>query len=335
MSANKISSSRPPRRRLLQTLAAAALAGVFAAPLAAGAAYPDKPLRLIVPFAPGGVADVVARSLQNKLSEALGQPVVVENRGGAGSVVGTAAAVRAAPDGYTALLTTTAVAVNPSLNPNAGYDVVKDLVPVINIASSPNILVATPGLGATTLPQALEKARAGGLNFSSPGVGTTPYLSSEYLFKSLAKVSVTHVPYKGGGPALAAGIAGEVQLVAIPLPPAAPHVKAGKLVPLAVTSRERLKAWPNVPTVAESGFPGFEDSTWVGVFFPAGTPAEAVNKLNGEIARLLAQPEVRQQLVDLGFEPVGGSQASFASYVAEEAVKWAKVVKETGATAAE
>jgi len=310
----------------------AAIALAFALP-AVAQSYPHKPLKLVVPFPPGGTADVLARLISDKLSAALGQPVIIENKGGAGGVLGTVAVARSPADGYTALLTTTAVAVSPSLNPAVGYDVEKDLTPVINVAASPNILLATPGLGVSTLSQAIAKAKPGKLNYGTPGSGTTPHLSAEYLFKSLAGVTVTHVPYKGGGQALGAGLGGEVEFVSIPLPPAVALVKAGKLVPLAVTGATRSPVLPQVPTVAESGFPGFEDATWVGLFLPAGAPPEAVNRLNAEIEKLLARPDVREQLAAIGYEPVGGSPAKFATYLKQEVGKWQRVVKATGVKA--
>jgi tripartite-type tricarboxylate transporter receptor subunit TctC len=315
-------------RRTLSSLTAVAV--LLSALPAKAETYPSKPVRLIVPFPPGGVADVLARLISVHLGEALGQPIVVENKGGAGGVVGTVQAIKAAPDGYTALLTTTAVAVSPSLNPNAGYDVTRDLAPVVNIATSPNVLLATPGLGVATLQQAIEKARPGKLNYGTPGIGTTPHLSTEYLFKSLAHVDVTHVAYKGGGPALAAGISGEVEFVGIPLPPAVSLVKSGKLVAIAVTGPQRSSILPQVATVAEQGFPGFEDSTWVGLFLPANAPAEIVTRLNADVGKLLARPDIREQLAAIGFEPVGGSSADFAAYLKQEAAKWKRIVVETG-----
>jgi tripartite-type tricarboxylate transporter receptor subunit TctC len=318
------------RRVCALAVRAVAAASVFAvAPLSAQPAQ-DPPLRLIVPFPPGGTADVLARLLSQRLGEVLGRGVVVDNRGGAGGVTGTLAAVRAAPDGNTALLTTTAVVVSPALNPAVGYDAERDLVPVINLAASPNILLATPALGVSTLKQALERAKPGKLNYGTPGIGTSPHLSTEYLFRMLARVAVTHVPYKGGGPALAAGIGGEVEFVAVPLPPAVSLVKAGKLVALAVTGPARSAALPEVPTVAESGFAGFEDTTWVGLFLPAHTSPEVVTRLNQELEKLLARSEVRAQLAAIGFEPVGGAPPRFAAYLKQESAKWRRIVTETG-----
>ena len=315
--------------RLLAVLGCA----LFAPAVLGQGAYPNKPVRIIVAFAPGGIADVAARLVAAKLSESWGQNVIVENRAGGGGSIGVVAAARSAPDGYTVLATTTSIAVNPSLSSNAGYDIDKDLLPVINLASSPNLFAAYPGAGATTLRQFIDKAKSGKLNYGSAGSGTTPHLSAEYLFKILAKVNVTHVPYKGAGPAVAAAVAGEVEVASVAMPPVVPQVKAGRLIGLAVTSNKRVAALPDVPTVAESGFPGFEDYTWVGFFMPAGTPPEAVNRFNSEINKLLATQDMKDRLAALGFEPVGGSPAEFGRYVTAEVQKWAKVVKDTGAKA--
>ena len=295
--------------------------------------YPAKPVRFVVAFGPGGIVDVAARLIAPKLADAWGQPVVVDNRAGAGGIVGTITVLRSAPDGYTVLVHGTAVAVAPRLNPNAGYELERDFLPVINLASSPNMILAYPGLGAATLQQAIDKARAGTLSYGSPGSGTPPHLSAEYLFRSLAKVNVTHVPYNAGPRAITAGIGGEVQFVSITMASAMPYVRSGKLLALAVMSSQRTAAMPEVPTVADSGFPPFQDYTWVGLFLPKGSPQEAVARLNADIEKLLATQDVRDRLVALGFEPVGGSPAQFAAYVKQESAKWARVVKETGAKA--
>jgi tripartite-type tricarboxylate transporter receptor subunit TctC len=308
-------------------------AGAFAAPQAHAQAWPSKPVRVIVNVAAGGIADRVARLLGPELSQAFGQPVVVENRGGAGGNIAAQLVSKAAPDGYAVLVTTSAIAVNQSLTKNPGYDAEKDLVAAALVASSPNVIVAAPTLGANTLQEVVEKAKSGKLNYGTAGPGTTPHLSAEYLFKILAKVPVTHVPYKGGGPALAALMASEIELVSVAMPPAVPMIKSGKIRGIAVTSDRRVAALPDVPTVAESGFPGFADYTWVGLFVPAGTPADAVARLNGEIDKLLQQPDLRERLATIGFEPIGGTPAQFADYLKTELVKWAKVVRETGASA--
>jgi tripartite-type tricarboxylate transporter receptor subunit TctC len=312
-------------------LLALVLGAAETAALAQG--YPAKPVRFVVAFAPGGPADIVARLVAQKLGDQWGQPVVVENRGGAGGNIAAQLVSKAAPDGYTVLVTTSAIAVNQSLTKTPGYDAEKDLIAAALVASSPNVIVAAPTLGANTLQEVVEKAKSGKLNYGTAGPGTTPHLSAEYLFKILAKVPVTHVPYKGGGPALAALMASEIELVSVAMPPAVPMIKSGKIRGIAVTSDRRVAALPDVPTVAESGFPGFADYTWVGLFVPAGTPADAVARLNGEIDKLLQQPDLRERLAPIGFEPIGGTPAQFADYLKTELVKWAKVVRETGASA--
>jgi tripartite-type tricarboxylate transporter receptor subunit TctC len=325
----------PKGRKMKAIVLIAAALTTLTAPVVSRAqrAYPAKPVHFVVAFAPGGIVDVVARLIAPRLAEVWGQPAVVENRAGAGGLLGTIAALRSAPDGYTVLVHGTAVAVTPYLSPNAGYKLERDLVPVIEVASSPNMILAYPGLGAVTLQQAVDKARPGKLNYSSPGPGTPPHLSAEYLFKSLARVNVTHVPYQAVGQAVAAGIAGDVQFVSITAASARSHVKSGKLRALAVMSSRRVATMPEVPTVAEAGFPAFEDYTWVGVFLPAGSPQEPVARLNADIEQLLATQDLRERLAALGFDPVGGSPAQFAAYLKRESAKWARVVKETGAKA--
>lgn len=304
---------------------------VPASALAQGGAYPSKPVRIIVPFAPGGIADVASRLVAAKLGDAWGQPVLVENRGGAGGNVGTVAVARSSPDGYTVLATTTAVAVNPSLYKNAGYDLEKDLAPVIDVASSPNLIVVHPSLGVSNLQELFVKAKAGKLSYGSAGSGTTPHLTAEHLFRVQAGLDIVHVPYGGAGPAVSAAVAGQVDVGSISMPPAVPMVRAGRLRAIAVTSSKRAAALPDVATVAEQGFPGFEDYTWVGIFMPAGAPAEAVGRLNAEIEKLLATADMKERLATLGFEPVGGSPAQFAAYLRKELAKWAQMVKEVGA----
>jgi len=298
---------------------------------ASAQSYPDKPVRFVVPFAPGGPTDIIARLLAQRLSEMWKQGVVVENRAGAGGNVGTAIVTKAAPDGYTVLINTSSMAVNATLYPNPGYDIDKDLLAVANVASSPNIIVAGSSLGAKNLREAIDKAKSGQLNYGSAGTGTTPHLSAEYLFKVLAKVDVTHAPYKGAGPALNGALTGEVQFASVAMPAAVPLLKAGRLQGLAVTSAKRNSALPDVPTVAESGFPGFEDYTWVGVFLPAGSPTAIAQKINADVESLLQQADFKTRLAGVGFEPSGGSMDTFAKYLKAEHIKWAKVVRETGA----
>ena len=297
------------------------------------AAYPEKPVRFVVAFAPGGIADIIARLLGQKLGDAWGQSVVIENRGGAAGSIATRQVAKAAADGYTVLVNTSAYAVAPSLSKDAGYDPEKDLVAVMNVAGSPNMVVAHPALPAQTLKQAMALAREGKLNYSTAGAGTTPHLSAEYLFKILGGVNVQHVPYPGAGPALNAVMGGQVELGSVALAPAVPMIRSGKVRALAVTSAKRVAALPEVPTIAESGFPGFSDYTWVGLFVPVGTPAAVVERLNAAVAAALATADMKDRLAALGFEIDGGSPQDFARYIAEEVKKWAKVIKDTGARA--
>jgi len=313
--------------------ASAALLLLFAPAiaLAQGAAYPSRPVRVIVPFAPGGIADVAARLVAAKLTEAWHQAVIVENRGGAGGNVGTVAVARSPADGYTAMATTTAVTVNPSLYANAGYDLLKDFAPVIDLASSPNLIAVRQGLDVKSLDELFARAGTAKLSYGSAGSGTTPHLTAEHLFRVTKGLDIVHVPYGGAGPAVSAGAAGQVDVVSVSMPPAMPMVKAGRLRAIAVTGAKRAAALPDVPTVAEQGFPGFEDYTWVGFFMPAGTPREIVARMNSEIEKLLAAPDVKERLAALGFEPVGGSPAQFSAYLKKELAKWGQMVKETGA----
>jgi tripartite-type tricarboxylate transporter receptor subunit TctC len=295
-----------------------------------GQAWPAKPVRIIVPFPPGGITDILARLMAAKLGDTWGQNVIVENRVGAGGNIGVVAVAHSAPDGYTFLVTSTSIAVNMTLNANPGFDVEKDFVPVINVASSPNMII-TNEAGPKSLRELIDQSRSGGLIYGSAGAGTTPHLTAEYLFKNLAGLKVTHVPYKGAAPAVTAALGGEVVAVSVAMTTAVPHIKSGKLRGLAVTSRARMPVLPDVPTVQEAGFAGFEDYTWVGMFAPAGTPRPVVDKVNAGVNAFLAQPDVRERLASLAFDPIGGSSDAFAAYLKTEVAKWAKVIKETGA----
>lgn len=297
---------------------------------ALGQPYPAKPVRLVVPFPAGGLTDILARLVAQKLSEYWGQTVFIDNRSGAGGNIGVVLVARAAPDGYTVLVTTSSIAVNMTLNANPGYDLGKDLVPVINIASSPNMII-TSQAGPASLRELIEQSKSTGLIYGSSGAGTTPHLTAEYLFKNLAGLTVTHVGYKGAAPAVNAAISAEVVAVSVAMPTAVAHIKSGKLRGLAVTSRARIGALPEVPTVEELGFPGFEDNTWVGVFVPTGTPAAVVSKINADVNKFLVQRDSRERLASFAFEPVGGTPESFAAYLKVELAKWAKVIRETGA----
>ena len=297
---------------------------------ALGQAYPAKAVRIIVPFPAGGVTDILARLLGQRLGEFWGQPVIVENRAGAGGNIGVVTVARSAPDGYTVLMTSSSIAVNMTLSASPGYDLVKDLVPVINVASSPNMII-TWQAGPASLHELIEQSRKTGLIYGSAGAGTTPHLTAEYLFKNLAGLTVTHVGYKGAAPAVNAALAGEVVAVSVAMPTAVAHIKSGKLRGLAVTSRVRNGTLPEVPTVEELGFQGFEDNTWIGVFVPAGTPAAVVSKINADANKFLSQRDSLERLATFAFDPVGGTPESFAGYLKVELQKWAKVIRETGA----
>ena len=312
--------------------AAAMLAFVHLTASAQESAYPARPIRFITASV-GSPQDVIGRLLGSKLSETWGQPVVVENRPGAGSLVSITAASKAPPDGYSLLLSSSAFTVSPALTPNAGYHPEKDFIPVALIASTPNLLVASPGLGVKSLKEAMAKAKSEPLNYGSPGSGTTPQLSAEYLFKSIAKVDVTHVPYSGASPAVTAAAGNQVQLASVAMPGALQLVKAGKLQGLAVTSGKRAAALPDIPTIAEAGYPGFEDSTWVGLWAPAGTSASIVSKLNTTIEKMMGAADFREKISALGYETLGGTPLQFSAYQKQELAKWAKVVRETGAKA--
>lgn len=296
------------------------------------AGWPARPVKLVVAFAPGGPADIIARLLALRLTERLKQPVIVENRGGAGGNVAAQAVARAEPDGYTLLVSTSAFAVNPALSRKAGYDPVKDFTTVNVVAGTPNLIVASPSLPVKNLQDVFKLAKTQDLSFGTAGGGTTPHLSAEYLFKSLAKVNILHAPYTGAGPALTAVMGNQIPLASVALPAAVQLVKGGKVRPLAVTSARRVASMPDVPTVAEL-FPGFSFATWVGVFAPAKTPAAVIERLNSELNLTLFIPEFQQQLDTSGFSPIGGSLNKSSEYLKAELLKYAKVVKETGVTA--
>ena len=319
---------------LRHLVAALSLTAICSAPMTVAAqAYPSKPVKFIT-ASTGSPQDVIGRLFAQKISETWGQPIVVDNRAGAGALLSIQAAVKSPADGYTVLVSSTAFAVTPFLYPQHGYDSEKDLIPVALLATAPNILVTSPSTGIKSLKDVVDRAKSGAkVQYGSPGFGTTPQLSAEYLFKSLAKIPILHVPYKGIPPVMTAAISGEVDVASTALPPAVPQIKSGKLIGLAVTSAKRNAAIPDVPTIAEAGFSGFEDESWVGIWVPAGTPAPVVAKLREEIDRAVAAPDVRERLRNIGFETSGLRGDAFAALVRRELEKWARVVKETGAKA--
>ena len=294
-------------------------------------AYPAKPVRIIVPFAPGGPADIAARLVGAKLPDLLGQQVLVDNRAGAGGNIGAAVVAKSAPDGYTALVTTSAIAVNMTLFASPGYDAERDFVPVVQIATQPNMVFVNAGAPAKSLDELLQLARGTKLAYGSPGTGTTPHLTAEMLFKVLAKLDTTPIHFKGAGPMVAAVVGGEPPVGCGAISGPLAQIKGGKLRGLAVSSSRRLASLPDVPTLGELGFQGMEDYTWIGMFLPSGTPPDVAPRLNEAVNRALQAPDTRERLDALAFEPVGGSQREFADYVKAEIAKWGKVVRETGA----
>ena len=290
-----------------------------------------RPLHIVVGFGPGATTDLVARLVQPKLQEALGQTVIVENKPGAGGNVATQQVKRAAADGYTLLVTSVAYAVNPALYPSAGYDPFTDFVPVILGPSTPNIITVNPAVPAKNLQELLALARKDKLSYASSGIGTTTHLSMERL-KMAAKVDITHVPYQPAQ-AVGAAVAGHTQISSTSMPPAVSHVKGGRVRAIAVTSAQRSPALPEVPTVNELGFSGFDDLTWTAFFAPAGTPADLVNRINSEVTRALAAPDVRERLQQLGLEWRSNTSGEFAAFLREEVQTWAKAVKDSGAKA--
>lgn len=292
--------------------------------------FPSKPIRMLVGFAPGGAPDILARVLGQRLSEALEQPILVENRAGATGNIAADAVAKSAPDGYTLLMATVSVAIGPAVQ-KLGFDPARDFEPVAMVASVPLILVTHPSVAANSVKELIElaKAQPGKLNYASVGHGSPQHLTGE-LFRLLGGVNVVHVPYKGGAPATQAILAGEAQMFFAGMPPAMPHVRAGKVRALAVTSAKRSPAAPEVPTVAEAGLPGFEADNWHAILGPRGIPADIVGRLNVEINRALARSEIKQRLSSEGAEPWIATPAETGRHLRTEMEKWAKVVKAAG-----
>lgn len=295
--------------------------------------YPSKPIRIVAPFPPGGPADILSRIIGHKLSQSWGQQVIVDNRPGAGGNIGADLVAKAAPDGYTLLLGFVGThAINASLYAKMPYDNVKDFEPVSQIAAVTIVLVVHPSVPALSIKEliALAKSKPGQLTFGSPGNGTPQHLAGQ-LFNTMADVDMLHVPYKGAVPALTDLLGGQVSMIFSSMPPALPLVKTGKIRALGVTSATRSPAAPAIPTITESGLPGYEVNNWYGILAPRGTPKEIVSKLNAEIVKILNMPDVKESLAVQGAEPVSGTPEQFAAYIKEETEKWAKIVKYSGA----
>ena len=310
------------------------LAGFAAcAPLAVAQDYPRKTVRVIAPFSPGGATDLLARLVSQKLAERWGHPVVVDNRTGAGGHIGAEVAARSAPDGYTLLVAGAPHAIGVSLYRKLGYDLAKDLAPISNLATYPSAIVVHPSLPVKSVKDllALARLRPGQLNFGSAGSGSPNHLAIE-LLKTMAKVSMVHVPYKGGsGQMVGDLLAGQVQLASIGLPPAMPHIKTGRLRVIAVTGTTRSPLLPEAPTVAEAGLPGFDVTSWYGLFAPAAVPRDIVNKLNADIGAILASADMKERLATSGADPAPTTPEDFGRLVRAEIAKWSKVVADSGA----
>jgi tripartite-type tricarboxylate transporter receptor subunit TctC len=311
-------------------IAAAALLALCSA-AAHAQDWPKRSVQFVVGFGPGSTTDIVARLVGQKLSEALGQPVVIENRAGAGGNIAAQLVKKAAPDGYTVLAISVAYAVNPSLYANAGYDPLKDFAPIILGPSTPNIITVHPSVPAKNLAELIALARKEKLAYASSGIGTTTHLSMERI-KMATGTDITHVPYQPAQAVMAA-VSLQTPISSTSMPPAVPQVKAGKLRAIAVTSAQRSSALPDVPTVNEQGFKDFDDLTWIGFFAPAGTPPEIVNRMNSEINRIVEQPDMKEKLAQNGLTSTRNSPAEFSTFLRAEIVKWAKAVKDSGAKA--
>lgn len=300
-----------------------------AATPAAAADYPTKPVRLVVGFAPGGGTDTTARAISQKLTAALGQQVIVDNRPGASGTIAADIVANAIPDGYTVLLGTIALVINPSLAAKMPFDTLKDLAPVTRAADSTNILVVHPSVPAKSVKELIALAKSKPLNCGSSGVGGAGHLAVE-LFNLQAGTKITHVAYKGGGPAIVDLLAGNIQMIFATAASSIGHVKAGKIRALAVTTAKRSSLVPDLPTVAEAGLPGFEANNWNGVLVPAKTPRPIINRLNKEFAAALNLPDIKEFLFNQGLEAAAGTPEEFAAYMQSEMVKWAKVIKAAG-----
>jgi len=293
--------------------------------------YPSRAIRMVVPSSAGGGSDIVARIIAPKLSERLGQQVVVDNRPGAGTLIGGDVVAKSAPDGYTLLMAISTLATNPVIYKKMPYDALRDFAPITQVTSLPNILVVHPSVPARTVRELIAFARAhpGQLSYGSPGTGTNPHLAME-LFRSMAKVNMVHIPYKGSAPAIIDLVAGHITVMAATALTGIPHVRSGRLRALGVTSAHRTAAAPDVPTIAEAALPGYDAVQWYGVLAPAHTPGNIVAKLHGDIARILQSPDVKDRLLGDGADPVGNTPEEFTRFIESETAKWAKVALDAG-----
>lgn len=320
-------------KSMLRVLLSLVLCSIWSV-VSAQAPYPSKPVRFILPFPPGGGTDTLGRVIGQKLGELLGQQVVMDNRPGAGANLGAEIAAKSPPDGYTIFMGNVAHTINASLYSKLNYDLVKDFATVTMLASTPNILVVHPSLPAKSVKElvALAKVRPGQLDYASSGGGSSSHLAAE-LFNNMAGVKMTHVPYKGGGPAVVALISGQVSVGFATTPSVMPHVKSNKLRGLAVTSARRLPLAPDLQTISEAGVSGYEAVTWYGLLVPAGTPKEIIARLHAEAVKTLGLPDIRKRLDASGFEAIGNTPEEYAAYTRNEIDKWAKVIKASGARA--
>jgi tripartite-type tricarboxylate transporter receptor subunit TctC len=317
--------------KTLLNFTAAALVALGASSSPASAQdYPNKPIKFVVPFSPGGSTDILARLIGEKLSQRVGQPVVIDNRSGSGGNIGADAVAKAPADGYTMLMGTTGImAINDSLYAKLPYDAAKDLAPVVHVASLTNVLAVNPELPAKNVQELIDYAKKnpGKLNFASSGPGSATHLVGE-LFKSNTGVDIVHIPYRGSGQAMTDLLGGKVSMMFDQIASSVSNIQAGKLKALGVTSKDRSSALPNTPTIAESGVPGFEALSWSGIVVPAGTPQPVIDKLNREVNAILQDPAIRKRFAELGADPIGGSPADFANHLDKERAKWSKVVKD-------
>ena len=304
---------------------------LFALPCLAADDYPSRPIRVLAGGAAGGPIDIMGRVVGQKLSDTLGQSIVIDNRGGAGGTIATRLAAQAVPDGYTLLCNSSQYVAAASLYKNPGYDPFKDFAPIINAGVSPNMIFVHPSVSANNLQELIALGKKQKLSYGSAGAGSTPHLTGERLLKLMAGLEITHIPYSSAAPAMLAVASGQVPIGLTAMPPTVPLIKSGKLRGVAVTSPARMPSLPDVGTVAEQGFPGYEDYTWIAFFAPTGTPKVYVTKLNRAITAIVAQPDTKERLAVLGFDPVANTPEQFTEYIRVEVTKWAKVIKDSGA----